>query len=313
MTQFDTVLQDLQEKVARKQKLSTMLEELQPVRRRLEVRVQELDDIRMKEQADVDRLEGGSLAAFFYNVIGKMDERLDKEREEAYAAAVRYDTAFRELETVEQDIRRYQDEMRGLSGVEVAYLKALQDKKDAIKTGGSAVAQEIDRLEEQLRGYKVMGKELREAISAGMQTRTAAQQVCKKLDDADMHATWDKWGGGFFADLAKHEALDEAQDGVNALQTALRRFKTEIADVRLQADLQVNLDGFDRFADFFFDGWIVDWMVADRIHQSQRQMSDVLLKIDTAINRLTAMERDNKGQADGLQRRIDELIKTASV
>lgn len=313
MTQFDTVLQDLQEKVARKQKLSAMLDELKPVRRRLEVRVQELDAVRIKEQTDVDKLEGGSLAAFFYNVIGKMDEHLDKEREEAYAAAVRYDTAFREMETVEQDIRRYQEEMRGLAGVEVAYRKALQDKRDAIKAGGSAVAQEIDRLEEQLRGYKVMGKELREAISAGTQARSAARQVCKKLDDADMHATWDKWGGGFFADLAKHEALDQAQDGVTALQTALRRFKTEMADVRLQADLQVNLEGFERFADYFFDGWIVDWMVADRIHQSQRQMSDVLLKIDSALSRLSAMERDSKGQADSLQRRIDELIKTASV
>lgn len=309
MTQFDTVLQELQEKVARKQKLSTMLEELKPVRRRLEVRVQELDAIRVKEQTDVDKLEGGSLAAFFYNVIGKMDERLDKEREEAYAAAVRYDAAFRELETVEQDIRRYQQEMRGLTGVEVAYLKALQDKRDAIKAGGSAVAQEIDRLEEQLRRCKIMGKELREAISAGTQARSTAQQICDRLDDADGYATWDKWGGGLMADIAKHDALDQAQNGVNHLQASLRRFRTEMADVRLQADLQVNLEGFERFADYFFDGWIVDWMVADRIRQSQRQMSDVLLKIDGALGRLSAMERGNKGQADGLQRRIDELVK----
>ena len=78
MTYYNALLQELQEKVARKQKLSTMLEELKPVRRRLEVRVQELDAIRVKEQTDVDKLEGGSLAAFFYNVIGKMDERLER-------------------------------------------------------------------------------------------------------------------------------------------------------------------------------------------------------------------------------------------
>ena len=28
-----------------------------------------------EEQADVDRLEGRSLAAFFYNVVGKMEDR----------------------------------------------------------------------------------------------------------------------------------------------------------------------------------------------------------------------------------------------
>ena len=313
MTRFDTILQDLQEKVARKQKLSTMLDELRPVQRRLETRVRELDAIRIKEQSDVDKLEGGSLAAFFYNVIGKMDQQLDKEREEAYAAAVRYDTALRELEAVEYDIRRYQEELRGLSGVEAAYLTALKEKKEAIKATGSAAAQEIDRLEEQLRGYKVMGKELREAISAGTQARSAAQQICDRLDDADGYATWDKWGGGLIADIAKHDALDQAQNGVNNLQTALRRFRTEMADVRMQADLQVNLEGFERFADFFFDGWIVDWMVADRIHQSQRQMSDVLLKIDSALSRLSAMERENRGQVSQLQHQIDELVKTSAV
>ena len=47
-----------------------------------------LDVYKRQEQADVDRLEGHSLATFFYQVIGKMDEKLDKERQEAYAARV---------------------------------------------------------------------------------------------------------------------------------------------------------------------------------------------------------------------------------
>ena len=106
MSHFDTVLQDLQEKVARKRKLENVMTELRAQRSELFTQVDRLDAVRMKEQADVDKLEGGSLAAFFYNVIGKMDERLDKEREEAYAAAVKYETAARELEAVKADILR---------------------------------------------------------------------------------------------------------------------------------------------------------------------------------------------------------------
>ena len=48
-------------------------------------RLKKLEKSKLAEQADVDRLEGHSLAAFFYQVIGKMDEKLDKERQEAYA------------------------------------------------------------------------------------------------------------------------------------------------------------------------------------------------------------------------------------
>ena len=78
MSHFDTVLQDLLEKVARKRKLENVMTELRAQRSELFTQVDRLDALRMKEQADVDKLEGGSLAAFFYNVIGKMDERLER-------------------------------------------------------------------------------------------------------------------------------------------------------------------------------------------------------------------------------------------
>lgn len=48
--------------------------------------VQALEKAKQSEQADVDRLEGRTLAAFFYNAIGKMEEKLTQERREAYAA-----------------------------------------------------------------------------------------------------------------------------------------------------------------------------------------------------------------------------------
>ena len=58
----------------------------------------------MYKRQDVDRLEGRSLSAFFYNVIGKMDEKLTQEKQEAYAARVKYDAAARELAGIEEDL-----------------------------------------------------------------------------------------------------------------------------------------------------------------------------------------------------------------
>ena len=106
MTYYDEQLQRLQAQTARAKQLESMLRELRSQQAALSARVQELEAVKRKEQVDVDRLEGRSLAAFFYNVIGKMDERLDKERQEAYAARVKYDAAARELEAVESDLRR---------------------------------------------------------------------------------------------------------------------------------------------------------------------------------------------------------------
>lgn len=103
-----------------KKKLETCIAELYTQRNTYSARAQELKESFLKEQADVDRLEGRSLSAFFYNVIGKMDEKLTQERQEAYAAQVKYDAVARELAGIEEDLERYQAELYSLQNCEPA-------------------------------------------------------------------------------------------------------------------------------------------------------------------------------------------------
>ena len=53
---------------------------------------------------------------------------------------------------------------------------------------------------------------------------------------------------------------------------------------------QVNVDGFLRFADYFFDGLFADWAVGDRISESQTSVMSVRYKIEQAMNKLTSMD-----------------------
>lgn len=80
---YDEQLRQLQAQCARKKKLEASIEELHIQREAYAARAQELRQIMADEQADVERLEGRSLSAFFYNVIRKMDEKLTQERQEA--------------------------------------------------------------------------------------------------------------------------------------------------------------------------------------------------------------------------------------
>lgn len=64
---YDEQLQKLQEQSARKRQLEAQVSELRTQRSTLSTRVRELEAIKMQEQADVDKLEGRSLAAFFYS------------------------------------------------------------------------------------------------------------------------------------------------------------------------------------------------------------------------------------------------------
>lgn len=313
MTYYDEKLQQLQEQMARSKQLEAMIKELRSQRDSLAAEVRELESIKLEEQADVDRLEGRSLAAFFYNVIGKMDEQLDKERQEAYAARVKYDAAARELEGVEADLRRYESELSALRGCEHRYDEVLKEKADAIKAAGGSNGEEILKLEERNAFLESQKKELQEAISAGNAALSTTQQVLSSLDSAEGWGTWDLFGGGLVADLAKHSHLDEAQGAIEQLQSQLRRFKTELADVTIQADMQVNVDGFLRFADYFFDGLFADWAVLDKINQSQSQVQNTKSQIASVLSRLDSMMRTLGQEQVQIKSKLDTLVRDAQL
>lgn len=310
---YDGQLQALQEQIARKKQLTAMESELIRQRDSLSERVRELNEIRLAEQADVDRLEGRSLAAFYYNVIGKMDQKLDQERREAYAARVKYDAAAGELEAVRRELDRCQAELVQLRDCEQQYQKVLRQKAAAVKSAGGADAEEILKLEARIVSLKSQEKELREAISAGTAARYTADDIMSALDSAEGWGTWDLFGGGLIADLAKHGELDEAQSMIEQLQSQLRRFKTELADVTVRADFQVNVDGFLRFADYFFDGLFADWAVMDRIGRAKEQVDRTVTQIAGVLRQLEGRLRTSELQRGELEKKLDALVREAQI
>ncbi len=313
MTYYDEQLRQLQEQVLRKARLEAQLQELESQCRELSVRVRALEQQKLDEQADVDRLEGRSLAAFFYGVIGKRDEKLSREREEAYAAKVKYDAASRERSAVEEDLAQVEAELDRLQGCEQRYRETLAAKAEAVKDSGTPEGAELLRIEERIAYLDSQKKELLEAIAAGQGALATTDGILSHLDSAEGWGTWDLLGGGMLTDLAKHSHLDEAQAQVERLQVELCRFKTELADVTIQGDLQVSIDGFLRFADFFFDGLFADWTVLDQINRSQSQVRTTRAQIEQVLDRLDALLQAAEAEQERMRNRRDERIVNASL
>ena len=80
MILYNGQLKILYDMVCRKEHLKVKYEELIEQKSVLQEEVDKLQKISIKEQADVDKLECGSLAIFFLNVIGKKDKKLNKEK-----------------------------------------------------------------------------------------------------------------------------------------------------------------------------------------------------------------------------------------
>ncbi|MBQ8510880.1 MAG: hypothetical protein IJ493_13345 [Clostridia bacterium] len=311
MKEFNEELSKLHQQCARKKHLDTMLSDLYRQRDTLTKRADSLYAASMSEQEDVEQLEGRSLAALFYRLFGKMEEKLDKERQEAYEAAVKYDAVVRELEAVKADIGRYEAEQSSLNGCEERYERVKEQKAAAIRDSGSAAREELLKLEEQLAALTASRREIAEAIDEGRKARSIAEQIESQLDSASNWGTYDLLGGGLAADLAKHNHLNKAQRLVENLQIQLRRYKTELTDIAVTADIGISIDDFLRFADCFFDGLFADWAVMERISNAGRQTAQTLRKIEAVQQALINLQTETEEESARVKSALDTLILRA--
>ena len=118
-------------------------------------------------------------------------------------------------------------------------------------------------------------------------------------------------GGGIITHMAKHEHLDTAQDLISDFQSVLRRFKTELADVRISANMQVSVDSFLRFADYFFDGLFADWAVGNKISNSISSVNHTKEQIGRTLEKLQEMEKTTESEIAKLHQKLDDLIVKA--
>ena len=69
----------------------------------------------------------------------------------------------------------------------------------------------------------------------------------------------------------------------------LRNFSRELNDVNMVCNLNINTGDFLSFADYFFDGFVVDWMVQDRINNARHQVEEAIRRTEYIINQLQYM------------------------
>ncbi len=129
-------------------------------------------------------------------------------------------------------------------------------------------------------------RELREAIQAGREVLYHLDGVSKALNSASNWGLWDMFGGGLFVTWAKHSRLNDAKQQIRKAQDACRTFARELRDVQMHLDINLEMDGFLKFADYFFDGFLADIMVQSRINSMRDDVNRQRAYIESTLWRL---------------------------
>lgn len=129
-------------------------------------------------------------------------------------------------------------------------------------------------------------KEINEAIRAGERALGSLQEAQRQLSSAGNWGLLDIFGGNTISGMMKHMKVNNASRCVEDARRDLATFRDELGDIRDLENLNVDIDGFLTFADFFFDGFIADILVQSKIRDGQRQVQEAIRRVEDIIKQL---------------------------
>ncbi|GGA30438.1 hypothetical protein [Psychrobacillus lasiicapitis] len=313
--------QHLQEKQAQlivkkneRDRLQRKQASLQTQRMELETVCKKLEEKRLKEQKDVLKLEKFSLSNLVSKWNGTMNEKQKKEISEATEVEMKYQEAEKTLSDLKKDIEIVKLELQNADYclIDQHWESLMHEKKEWLYANTVDERQELENLYENRADLESMEKEIEEALVAGRAAKSALEQASSELDSASALSTWDTFlGGGVFVTAMKHNSLNSSQDYIHLAQMALRRFETELTDVKniVTEVIQVDRSNFMTFTDYFFDNIFTDWMIHSQINTSKDRLEEVLDQVERVVEKLSTKMDEVKSELENVKDNLKSIIE----
>lgn len=251
-----------------------------------ETRLLDLEKRLKKEHDDYKKLSKKTLTALFYQVLGDKDKQTEKERQEYLAAQLQYDQCKAEIKALKNDLEELSVALEPLKNVEEEYKNIIKKKEDLLVLRNDARSHELVSNSENIVKTKSELKDAQEVVAAGNNVLKELRSVIKYLDNARGWGAWDMMGGGLISTAVKNSKIDKAKKSLHRAQHYLIILNTELKDIPQAQQVLYKYEGFTKFADFFFDGLIIDWIVQSGINRSLKNAQTVYQSVLAIVNDL---------------------------
>jgi hypothetical protein len=296
-------LAEARDRVRAWERATQRLTQLRTESARLHDRVDVLVAQLAQEQMDVDRLEEFSVQAIWHSLKGDKPEALAEEKRQLLYFKVKHDEAAAQLAATEKQRQAMVDELEALQGAQEDYAhflaveeRALRDSKGPVSERLQAIAGEEAELQDVLR-------QIKEAESAALDASTALSQVDEHLGAARTWGGIDMFAGGIVTTALKHSRINSARSSLARAQVKLRALERELGDVGRVESFSIDIGSFATFADYFFDGLMIDWFVQSRIHEACERVFETIADVRRIGSDLRAQDRRARA---ALQALVDE-------
>lgn len=276
------------------------LEKLRKKQATIEIQIKHAEvDIEKYEQdlkiarKKLNKLESFSFVNLFRTWTGKKQELLEQRMDVIAAKELKLIETQLMYEDLKDDLV---DTIYKINAINEPYLvdqvKQLENEIQIYyMTNNPEIATKLNENNEQQYLVQQLLTEIHEAIAAGKEAQRKLTEAAQALHKAKNYSTWDTFlGGGLIATALKHDKLDKSNSFLHSAQIALQRFQNELLDIQemKHGTLEIDTDGFVKFADYFFDDIFSEWSIHSKISTAIDQITRVL---DDVSNTLLELNR----------------------
>jgi len=264
-----------------------------------------------KERRDVEQIQKTSLSTFLFQIIGKYEDKLEKEQREEIDAKLAYDRAATHLESLEQAKTELASQITALQADKKTYMAELDNRRRGLaeqQTGPEAA--EYAELERERSSIISQNTEIKQALSAAARAKSTAENALKSLKSAQGWATYDALTrGGILSHVAKYSHIDDAERLFHTLSSQLRHLQAELKDVQgLTTSGLTEISAGQRAVDFWFDNIFTDLSVRSKVKNNAEEVERVLRSIRTVESKLKTRLKQQEASLAKNKSREESLL-----
>ena len=264
-----------------------------------------------QESRDVENIRKESFSAFLFKLIGKYEDKLEKEQREEIDAKLEYDRAAMHLDSLERERDELGARITSIQADNKTYQAQLAQRRNELAGQYSGPeSTKYAELEDERKTIISQITEINQALGAASRVRSTAQSALESLKSAEGWATYDAFTrGGIISHVAKYSHIDDAERCFHTLSAQIRNFKSELKDVHgLTTSGLSEISSGQRAVDFWFDNIFTDLSVRSKVRDNADQVNDLLRSVNSVESSLKSKLRQMESELQKNKQREEELL-----
>lgn len=291
---------ELQRQVEKKRECNHLLEKLCQQQKELAPKVSELEKRSRKEQSDVNKLESISLSSIFYGLIGKKEEKLNKERQEAREAKLKYESAARELAYIEDEIRKIQEELSQITDCEQEFYAYLKEEYEILRATKNLRFHEIADIEQQIGKLENKVSKVQAAVKLGKELGYEIDNMLLILEQAEKK-------NGIYTQM------EMAEGELPNLQNKMGAFREKLEELDIHTEIEVDEKAFTNVLGaplygMTYDNLEISSQIWSRVVVLLRDFRPIKGQVAELMQQLSVLETDAKQELICAKKSLEDKI-----